>query len=79
MLEPPMIFFEHQAVPPIRKQDVFLVVRPKLRVKRQQVLLFRRIVSLSMNDHCWYSDPGRIQDWKMRIFDERIRSLRVGL
>jgi hypothetical protein len=41
-----MIFFEHQSVPPIRKQDVFLVVRAKLRVKGQQVFLFRRIVSL---------------------------------
>ena len=74
-----MIFFEHQSVSPIRKQDVFLVVRRKLRVKRQQVFLFRRIISLSMNDHGGYSDPGRIQDWKMRIFDERVRSLRVGL
>jgi hypothetical protein len=54
-------------------------VRPKLRVEGQQVFLFRRIVSLSVNDHCGYSDPGRIQDWKMRILDERIRSLRVGL
>lgn len=64
---------------PIRKEDVFLVVRAKLRVKGQQVFLFRRIVGLSMNDHCGYSDPGRIQNWKIRIFDERIRSLRVGL
>ena len=74
-----MIFFEHQAVPPIRKQDVFLVVRPKFRVEGQQVFLFRRIISLSMNDHGGYNDSVRIKNWKMRIFDERIRSLRVGL
>lgn len=78
MLEPPMIFFEHQAVPPIRKQNVFLVVPPKLRVEGQ-VFLFSRIISLSMNDHGRYNDSVRIKDWKMRIFDERIRSLRVGL
>ncbi len=58
-------------MPPVRKQDVFFVARLKLRVKGQQVFLFRRIISLSMNDHGGYSDSGRIQDWKMRVFDDQ--------
>jgi hypothetical protein len=35
VLKSPMISFEHQSMPPIRKQDVCLVMRPKLRVEGQ--------------------------------------------
>ena len=62
-----MILFEYQSMSPIGKKNVSLILRFELREEGPEILLFRGVVPLPVNDHGGNGNLQRVQDRKLRI------------